>query len=49
VIISASHDREQIIALARLQIAGYLLKPFDALKVKQAMLQAEQAADAVPA
>jgi CheY-like chemotaxis protein len=37
VIISASHDREQILALARLQIAGYLLKPFDPLKVKQAM------------
>jgi two-component system chemotaxis response regulator CheY len=49
VIISASHDREQILALARLQIAGYLLKPFDALKVKQAMLLAEQAADAVSA
>jgi len=46
VIISASHDREQILVLARLQIAGYLLKPFDALKVKQAILQA---AEAVPA
>jgi len=49
VIVSASHDREQILALARLQIAGYLLKPFDALKVKQAILQAEQAEGAASA
>jgi CheY-like chemotaxis protein len=49
VIVSASHDREQIIALARLHIAGYLLKPFEALKVKQAMLQGEQGAGAMSA
>ena len=49
VIISSSQDREKILTLARLQIAGYMLKPFDALKVKQAMQQAAQAADAAPA
>ena len=48
VIISSTPDREQILALARLQIAGYLLKPFDAVKVKQALRQAAGVADAVP-
>lgn len=46
VVVSGSQDREQIVALARLQIAGYLLKPFDAPKVKQAMREAAEAVSA---
>jgi len=34
VIISSKPEREQLLSLARLQIAGYLVKPFDAAKVK---------------
>jgi DNA-binding NarL/FixJ family response regulator len=48
VIVSSTQDREQILALARLQIAGYLLKPFDAEKVKQAVRGAAEAADTAP-
>jgi CheY-like chemotaxis protein len=48
VIVSSTQDREQILALARLQIAGYLLKPFDAEKVKQAVRGAGEAADTAP-
>ncbi len=38
VMTSASRDRETIVTLARLQISGYLLKPYDAAKTK-AVLQ----------
>jgi CheY-like chemotaxis protein len=38
-IISSTNDRDEIMALARLQISGYLLKPFEPAKVR-AVLQA---------
>lgn len=34
VMTSAARDRDTIITLAKLQISGYLLKPYDAAKVK---------------
>lgn len=40
VVISSDHDRDQVRALAQLNIAGYLLKPFDEAKVKVTLLQA---------
>jgi chemosensory pili system protein ChpA (sensor histidine kinase/response regulator) len=40
VVVSSDHDREQVRALAQLNIAGYLLKPFDEAKVKVTLLQA---------
>ena len=40
VVVSADHDREQVRALAQLNISGYLLKPFDTAKVKIALQQA---------
>ena len=40
VVISSDHDREQVRALAQLNIAGYLLKPFDEAKVKAVLRQA---------
>jgi chemosensory pili system protein ChpA (sensor histidine kinase/response regulator) len=45
VIISSAQDREEIVALARLQISGYLLKPFDATKVKAALRSAAEASE----
>lgn len=44
VVISADHDREQVRALAQLNISGYLLKPFDTAKVKAVLQQASGAA-----
>jgi len=40
VVISSDQDREQVRALAQLNISGYLLKPFDEAKVKAALRQA---------
>ncbi len=40
VVISSDHDRAQVRALAQLNIAGYLLKPFDEAKVRDALRQA---------
>ena len=40
VVASSDHDRDQVRALAQLNIAGYLLKPFDEAKVKVTLLQA---------
>lgn len=40
IILSGEHDREQVIALARLQISGYLLKPVATAKVRAALTQA---------
>lgn len=40
VVISAHHDRDQVRALAQLQISGYLLKPFDMTKVRAVLQQA---------
>ncbi|MFT3781676.1 MAG: response regulator [Nibricoccus sp.] len=40
VVISADQDRDQVRALAQLNISGYLLKPFDTAKVKQVLLAA---------
>jgi two-component system chemotaxis response regulator CheY len=40
VVTSGEQDREKIRALAQLQISGYLLKPFNALKVKEVLAQA---------
>jgi CheY-like chemotaxis protein len=45
VIISSAQDREEIVALARLQISGYLLKPFDATKVKATLRGAAEASE----
>jgi len=43
VVISAEHDRDQVRALAQLNISGYLLKPFDTAKVKAVLQQASGA------
>jgi CheY-like chemotaxis protein len=40
VVISGEHDRDQVRALAQLNISGYLLKPFDTAKVKAVLQQA---------
>jgi CheY-like chemotaxis protein len=40
VVVSGDHDRDQVRALAQLNITGYLLKPFDEAKVKTALRQA---------
>ncbi len=40
VVISSDHDRDQVRALAQLNISGYLLKPFDEAKVKTVLRQA---------
>ncbi len=40
VVASATQDREKIRVLAQLQISGYLLKPFDSIKVKASIRQA---------
>ena len=40
VVISSDQDRDQVRALAQLNISGYLLKPFDEAKVKAALRQA---------
>jgi CheY-like chemotaxis protein len=45
VVISAQQDREKVRALAQLNIAGYLLKPFDEAKVKSVLHQAALAAE----
>ena len=34
---SSKRDRETILSLAKLQVSGYLLKPYDAIKVKTAL------------
>jgi CheY-like chemotaxis protein len=39
-IISGQQDRDQIKALVQLRISGYLLKPFDAAKIRAAVQQA---------
>lgn len=48
VVISAEHDREQVRALAQLNISGYLLKPFDTSKVKAVLQQASGASSGSP-
>jgi CheY-like chemotaxis protein len=40
VVVSSDHNRDQVRALAQLNISGYLLKPFDEAKVKVTLLQA---------
>lgn len=40
VVISGNHDRNQVRALAQLNISGYLLKPFDQAKVEVTLMQA---------
>jgi CheY-like chemotaxis protein len=40
VVVSGDNDRDQVRALAQLNISGYLLKPFDEAKVKAALRQA---------
>ena len=40
VVISSDHDRDQVRALAQLNISGYLLKPFNSAKVKATLHQA---------
>ena len=41
VVVSGDQDRDQVRALAQLNISGYLLKPFDEVKVKSVLRQAE--------
>jgi CheY-like chemotaxis protein len=40
VVISSEQDRERVRSLAQLNISGYLLKPFDTVKVKAVLRQA---------
>jgi CheY-like chemotaxis protein len=48
VMTSATRDRDTILALAKLQIAGYLLKPYDAAKTRAVLQPFLAAANANP-
>jgi len=49
VVVSGDHDRDQVRALAQLNISGYLLKPFDEAKVKAVLRQATGEEETPPA